>query len=585
MVFATMASMKAATGAQPQEVVTLLGYYTAGDGGGGSFYWDTSSSLIGNDGTIVQAPGGFWVRLADEPASVKWFGVKDDAQSPNLTDNTQRLQKCLDNCNSILFDTGAYSVNNTLNIKSGRYIDLNGSVLTLVNDVIGTIMFRIQQQTKITITNGLLIGYRKNQGTKDEEDASVGIYIVGDPNAIKSPIPANAYASDIVIDRINMLYFLKGIVLLHATRRINILNSSLYCQNGVEYRGKTVENVIDGSVIYCSRSLSGCFGIGLFGRPEEQVFYPEGLTITNCTIDTFYNSFHVENIYTLQVCNNYLGANTVNGNATFYFTKGVASHCQDILIENNMIYGRGIIFTPNTAAPQLYHASIANCIFTSQTGTSITLNNFAGNVAIRGCQFKAANTTTTNVAIVANNNNLYLAISDIQIDNTYVIPIQVKGTGSNNSSVSNVSFRGTGDLLYLEQPVLLNNNSYGTASDIAYVYKYQPITGTYTPGQKITGISKRFAKGEKGFIVLNGYCTLATNKSILYVGVPTGVTLAAGPGWASNFIMLHNNQHVSFSIPYVALADVTGEIELTNFNENTGTVAIDYHAYFGVMQA
>lgn len=575
MVFATMTSMKAASGTQPQEVVTLLGYYAPGDGGGGPFYWDTSSGLSGNDGTIVQAPGGYWVRLTDGPASVKWFGVKTDVQAPDLTDNTQRLQRCLDSCTGILFDTGGYSVNGTLNVKSYRHIDLNGSTLKFVNTTAGAALLRIQQQIKITIMNGMFVDNAAN--------TSSGIFIIGDPNAT-TQLPASAYASDIVIDRISMLYFAKSVVQENATRRINILNSSFYCQNGVEYRGKTVENVIDGSVIYCSASVTGCFGIGLFGRPEGPILYPEGLTITNCTIDAFYNTFHVENIYTLQVCNNYLGANTVNGNATFYFTKGVATHCQDLLIENNMISARGIIFNPNTAAPQLYFASIANCIFSDQKGTGITLNNFAGNVAIRGCQFKSASAATTNVAIVANNNNLYLAISDIQIDNTYTTPIQIKGTGSTNSSIANVSYRGTGDLLYLEQPVLLSDNRLGTLSDISYVYKYQPVTGSYIPGQKIAGVSKRFAKGEQGFIILNGYCTLATNKSILYVSVPAGVTLASGPGWASNFIMLHNSQHVSFCIPYFVLSDVTGEIELTNFNENTGAVTFDYHAYFGVKQ-
>jgi len=48
--------------------------------------------------------------------------------------------------------------------------------------------------------------------------------------------------------------------------------------------------------------------------------------------------------------------------------------------------------------------------------------------------------------------------------------------------------------------------------------------------------------------------------------------------------MLHGNQHVSFSIPYFVLSDVAGEIELTNFDESTGAVTFDYHAYFGVMQ-
>lgn len=576
MTFTSMTTLKSTPGSQQNEVCTLLGYYQPGDGGGGEFYWDPNSTLPGNDGTVVQLTQGRWIRITDEPANVKWFGVKEDAETPDLTDNTTRLQRCIDNCSNIVFKSGAYSVNNTLNLKSNQCIDLNGSSLKFVNSTADKELFRIQLKIKITITNGSLFDNTANTST--------AIFIIGNPAATTHPIPANAYSSDIVIDRINIQYFKKSVIAEHATRRINILNSMFYTQNGVEYKGKTVENVIDGSVIYCSQSVTGCYGVGLFGRAEAVQFYPEGLTITNCTIDAFYNSFHVENIYTLQVCNNYLGANTTNGNATFYFTKGVASHCEEILIDNNLIYAKGIIFTPNTASPQLYRAIISNSIFVVQSGVSVLMNNFAGYIGIKGCRFEASNTNTTNIAIVANNNNLNLTVSDIEIDATYTTPIQVKGTGSLHSAISNVIYRGASNLLYLEQPVLLSDIRYNTQQDIDYVYKNQSITGTTSAGQKIAGATKHFAKGERGFIIVNGYCTLTSNYAILQVTTPTGVKLAAGTGWASNFITLHNNQHISVCIPYYVLENSTGEIALNNFQDTIGTVVFDYHAYFGVTQ-
>ena len=571
MTFLSMSALTAGT--QANETCCVLGYYQPGDGGGGKFYWAPNSGLSDNGGTVIARTGGCWIRIANEPADVKWFGVKDDTESPDYTDNTTRLQRCIDNCNSIVFKPGAYSVNNTLNLRSNQYIDLNGSSLKFINTTADKELFRIQQKAKVTITNGSIFDNTVN--------ISTCIFVIGNPSATY-PLTANLYASDVVIDRLTIQNFKKALTAANATRRINILNSNFYTQNGVEYRGKSVENVIDGSVIYCSQTVSGCYGVGLFGRPEAPQMYPEGLTITNCTIDAFYNTFHVENIYTLQVCNNYLGANPTSGNATFYFTKGVASHCEEIMLDNNLIYSKGIIFSPNTPSPQLYKAVISNTIFVSQNGVNVLMNNFAGNIAIKGCRFEASGANA--IAIVANNNNLNLTIADVEIDSTYVSPIQVKGAGSHDSSISNVMYKGSSNLLYLEQPVLLNNIRSNTQGDLDYLQRNQNITGASTAGQKIAGLTKHFAKGERGFIIVNGYCTLTSNYAILQVVPPTGIKIPAGTGWAANFIMLHNSQHVSVCIPYAVTDSVTGEIALYNFQDTIGTVSFDYHAYFSVTQ-
>lgn len=61
------------------ETVTVLGYYTAGDGGGGIFYWDGAGTA--NGGTVFPAPissGGVWKRLYSGPVNARWFGAKGD---------------------------------------------------------------------------------------------------------------------------------------------------------------------------------------------------------------------------------------------------------------------------------------------------------------------------------------------------------------------------------------------------------------------------------------------------------------------------------------------------------------------------
>jgi hypothetical protein len=76
--------------------VRLLGYHAPGDGGGGEFYWDASSSELDNGGTIIipasKPATGRWKRLVEGPLSVKWFGAKGDGQN----DDGPAIQAALD---------------------------------------------------------------------------------------------------------------------------------------------------------------------------------------------------------------------------------------------------------------------------------------------------------------------------------------------------------------------------------------------------------------------------------------------------------------------------------------------------------
>lgn len=92
----TMAALKAA--ANTYGTVMLLGYYAAGDGGGGKFRWNSADVTADNGGTVIQPSSlpasGRWNRQMDNGTeiNVRAFGAKVDG----ATDDTTAAQAVLD---------------------------------------------------------------------------------------------------------------------------------------------------------------------------------------------------------------------------------------------------------------------------------------------------------------------------------------------------------------------------------------------------------------------------------------------------------------------------------------------------------
>jgi hypothetical protein len=76
----TIAALKALTGMANGAVRQVRGYYAVGDGGGGTFRYDSGSSATDNGGTII-APdtgSGRWLRIYSGWVDPLWFGAKGD---------------------------------------------------------------------------------------------------------------------------------------------------------------------------------------------------------------------------------------------------------------------------------------------------------------------------------------------------------------------------------------------------------------------------------------------------------------------------------------------------------------------------
>lgn len=94
----TVTQLRAVPPVTATAVINLQGFGTGGDGGAGTFYWNSSSTLPDDGGTIFQVTGistGRWIRLFSGPLNVAWFGVL-----PTVSDCTAAMTLVINAANA-----------------------------------------------------------------------------------------------------------------------------------------------------------------------------------------------------------------------------------------------------------------------------------------------------------------------------------------------------------------------------------------------------------------------------------------------------------------------------------------------------
>mgnify|MGYP003669871828 CR=1 FL=1 len=113
--YSSLAAVRLISGitAYEGEVINLSGHTTEGDGGGGDFYWDASSTATDNNGTIVKLADtttGRFIRVDQTRISVRMFGAVGNGS----TDDTTKINVALDSGRDILFPIGTYLITDAL---------------------------------------------------------------------------------------------------------------------------------------------------------------------------------------------------------------------------------------------------------------------------------------------------------------------------------------------------------------------------------------------------------------------------------------------------------------------------------------
>ena len=129
-----LADLRALSAVSGNADVTVRGYYAAGDGGGGQFYWDANSTDADDRGvTIVPASNpstGRWKRTVQSELNVKWFGAVGDG----VVVDTPAIQAALDYVQNhgggkVFIPAGRYFLdqNITRTLRVGNNTQLEGA--------------------------------------------------------------------------------------------------------------------------------------------------------------------------------------------------------------------------------------------------------------------------------------------------------------------------------------------------------------------------------------------------------------------------------------------------------------------------
>jgi len=131
--FNSIAALRLRSGTTIANAAKTLGYYAAGDGGGNSFYWDSTSTATDNAGTVIKptavAGAGRWLAVNKFELNVQQFGARGDGVNNDYAAITNCLAAGGAGSTVIFPYTGAaYLISQGLKFYAGQKLIGGGGV-------------------------------------------------------------------------------------------------------------------------------------------------------------------------------------------------------------------------------------------------------------------------------------------------------------------------------------------------------------------------------------------------------------------------------------------------------------------------
>ncbi|MCQ6557246.1 glycosyl hydrolase family 28-related protein [Paenibacillus mendelii] len=525
-------------------------YYVKDQGREGLFHYDPADSASpDNEGTtIVSASGARFKRKYAGPVSVRWFGAEGDGQS----DDTGAIRAAIDYMSNIgggtlNFPKAHYIISSTITLPHQTNFIGNHSVISFRGA--NSNLFYAHTIEEFSIEDMLIL---------DDTGSNTAFFFEGANGNLPNT------SRRIHLKDIHMLFFNIGFRANYA-RQISIYKCMFYTRNGILIENKSVEINITDTIVYGSTTEPMNYGIRTIAHGSGNT-YPEGIMITGCTLDNFYRTVWIDNVFVFQLTNSFVASNQEKGDASLFFGRGPATHTKDITISNIYFWGKPVVMNGDESGGVRYNTVLSNCVFEWIPGVNLVMNMFACDVSVTNCRFYSFPDNTGVVAeLVGENRNIDLA--NVWADEQFTSGIRVKGKQS-LVSIRDYTYAGSGQALHLEQPVYLRGIRCLPA-DVAtreYFNKFIQIpTNKALPRGKMFSLPVSIGQGQKGVIRLAGEVNAIIGKGVLNLSLPEQLVVPRGADWSSTTIPVSAKiQYLSVDIPFYCTENVTGTIVLSN---------------------
>lgn len=377
----TIATLKALTGQADNESVTVLGHTTEGDGGGGIFWFDSSSSITDDNGIYIQpdAGTGRWLRLFSGDLDFRWYGATGDGTTDDITESQATVDAAFTLRTGVHASFGKYFYSASLELRADTTGDSRYGT-TIRGDGFGS---ELLGASGITILKGLAAGPTSGSmfdfcGIRDMQIRSLS-------SSTKASIGFDiSEMTRMTCDRVLFRQLDYGARQTRAQSPTNQCWSNTFTRSvfqECDEWGLSVEDTFDMSVDSCIFEASSASGGGISLTDDTTLSNVEyrNFLINDCTLQNLFKSgVEAGQGLNLIVTNNYfeevaLGGTGNNWSYEIDVTKGnrdTSGFVDTLNIESNTFNTN----STNAADSNFYNVGVEKIINSTAWGKNFTNN-------------------------------------------------------------------------------------------------------------------------------------------------------------------------------------------------------------------